>query len=119
VSLSKWHAKYIPNTSRNDPQRLITILLQIYPKQNTLLGSPSRTMQARKYPKNCSNVTSMRTPYNSTKNTPREHKRSSKASLLLSTRCGYKNCSKITKKKLGQFGREQERMRDLGSMELP
>jgi hypothetical protein len=73
-------------------------------------------MQARKYQKNCSNITLIRTPYHSTKNTPREHKRSFKDSLLLSTRCGCKFLYQDYKE---ESGREQERVgRDFGTIEL-
>jgi hypothetical protein len=67
--------KILSKPNRNNPQRLIAILLLIYPKQNTLLGSPSEIMQVRKYQKNnCSNITSRITQYNGSKNTPRDTK---------------------------------------------
>jgi hypothetical protein len=73
-------------------------------------------MQARKYQINCSNITLVKTPYHCTKNTPNAHKRSSKASLLLSTKCGCKYLHQDYKEESGK-GRERVG-RDFGIIEL-
>jgi hypothetical protein len=65
--------KILSKPNRNNPQRLIAILLLIYPKQNTLLGSPSKIMQGNTK-NNCNNITSRITQYNGSKNTPRDTK---------------------------------------------
>jgi hypothetical protein len=93
--------KILSKPNRNNPQRLIAILLLIYPKQNTLLGSPSKIMQGNTK-NNCSNITSRITQYNDSK----RHKRSSKASILLSK----KNLPNGTK----NHERKWERMRERG-----
>jgi hypothetical protein len=72
------------------------------PRKILCLGLQVEQCKQENTKNNCSNITSKRTPYKITKNTPNAHKISSKASLLLSTRCGCKYCSKITKKKIGE-----------------
>jgi hypothetical protein len=116
VSLSKWLAKYFPNPSRNNPQRLIAILLPIYPKQNTLLGSPSRTMQARKYQKIAA-ILPQREHHTIAPRTLQENTRDPlKLHFYYPQDVAAKNCSKITKKKMGESKKRKER--NLGSMEL-
>jgi hypothetical protein len=73
-------------------------------------------MQARKYQKNCSNITSKITPYNSTKNTPRDTRDPPKLHFYYPQNVAANTCTKITKKKMGE--NERERGRDFGIIEL-